>query len=418
MQGFRKLFLCSVAAEHTEGCISQLRNSNWIVARGVGAVQWLKRYEITPDRVFQGEPAQSLNQAVDDLLSGSPTESTVAYVTWFFPLNADQLALELCSRGTEDQVRGMENAEIRSLFPPRMQAGHPLVMLDGLLLQQRHSPPFSADDAVLLFDPLAVKSAPELRQLLRPLYPPDHPIFRWDLQSEGEGVWMESSLDRLEEQAGGFEAIYLPPASRDSSLESFQEIIAHLRAPEDGCPWDKKQTHDSLRTYLLEETYEALDALDTHDLSGLQEELGDILLQILLHAQIATEKGEFTMGDVLSHIHRKIVYRHPHVFKDWVVNGEQDVVQNWEALKEQERLKKGNDQRKGMLDGVPHSYPALAQAQAIQDRAARVGFDWPDIAPVLDKVIEELNEVKIDREKHLLSSTALEHLPPLLHPQH
>ncbi len=167
-----------------------------------------------------------------------------------------------------------------------------------------------------------------------------------------------------------------------------------MRAPEDGCPWDKKQTHSSLRTYLLEETYEALDALDKNDIAGLKEELGDILLQILLHAQIAAEAGEFTMADVITSINRKIVYRHPHVFKDWVVDGEKDVIQNWESLKGQERLKNGDENKKGMLDGVPNSFPALAQAQAIQDRAARVGFDWPDIAPVMDKVLEELEEVR------------------------
>lgn len=171
------------------------------------------------------------------------------------------------------------------------------------------------------------------------------------------------------------------------------EIIARLRAP-DGCPWDRKQTHASLRPYLLEETYEALDALDRGDLLDLKEELGDILLQIALHAQIASENGVFSITEVLSGISNKIVSRHPHVFGDVSVRDDRDVVKNWEKLKEIERAENGRDLSKGLLDGIPAILPALSQAQVIQDRAARVGFDWPEIAPVIDKVMEELQEVK------------------------
>jgi tetrapyrrole methylase family protein/MazG family protein len=189
------------------------------------------------------------------------------------------------------------------------------------------------------------------------------------------------------------EAILIPPLDKGRSLEAFQDVIARLRAP-DGCPWDKKQTHTSLRTYLLEETYETLDVLDRGDLKGLQEELGDLMLQIALHARIAEENGDFNMGDVLDGINNKIVFRHPHVFKDWQVNGEEQVVQNWETLKTQEREANGEENGKGLLEGVPVSFPALAQAQAIQDRAARVGFDWKEIKPVLDKVREEIDEIE------------------------
>jgi len=186
---------------------------------------------------------------------------------------------------------------------------------------------------------------------------------------------------------------------------SFEELIAFLRAPE-GCPWDKKQTHDTLRKYLLEETYEALDALDQHDMEGLKEELGDIVLQIALHAQIATENHEFNMADILEGINRKIVYRNPHVFGDAAVDGVKGVLQNWEKLKEKERAEKGIEAEKGLLDGIPQSFPALAQAQTIQDRAARVGFDWSEIDPVMDKVLEEFDEVKtapneVERAKEL-----------------
>jgi tetrapyrrole methylase family protein/MazG family protein len=188
----------------------------------------------------------------------------------------------------------------------------------------------------------------------------------------------------------GAAAIVFPGKGQETSLEGFLNVIAALRAP-DGCPWDKKQTHTSLRTYLLEESYEALDALDRNDLPALKEELGDILLQIALHAQIAKENAEFSMRDVLEGINTKIVFRHPHVFKDWVAKDERQVIQNWEILKEQERDSNGGQ---GLLDGVPNSYPALAQAQALQERAARVGFDWKELAPVLDKIGEELEEIR------------------------
>jgi tetrapyrrole methylase family protein/MazG family protein len=180
--------------------------------------------------------------------------------------------------------------------------------------------------------------------------------------------------------------------SADYSFQEFQEIIAHLRAP-GGCPWDREQTHLSLRNNLMEETYEALEALDREDITGMREEFGDLLLQIVLHSQIAAENGEFTMEDVISGIYKKIIRRHPHVFGDLKVQGVDGVLQNWEKLKEKERSAKGTPE-KGLLDGVPVVLPSLTQAQELQDRAARVGFDWPTIEPVWAKVLEELEEVR------------------------
>jgi tetrapyrrole methylase family protein/MazG family protein len=204
---------------------------------------------------------------------------------------------------------------------------------------------------------------------------------------------------------GLLSTLYVPPLGADTSLEAFQEIVAHLRAP-NGCPWDREQTHASLRTNLLEETYEALEALDADDPAGMVEEFGDLMLQVVLHAQIASENGEFTMADILQGIIRKIIRRHPHVFGDLKVDGVSGVLQNWEKLKAAERKANGQDHSKGVLDGLPRSLPALSQAQEFQDRAARVGFDWNDIQPVIDKVFEELEEVRSaltpeEREKEL-----------------
>lgn len=187
--------------------------------------------------------------------------------------------------------------------------------------------------------------------------------------------------------------IYLPPLEQGSSMAAFQEIVAHLRAP-DGCPWDREQTHQSLRSNLLEESYEAVSAIDENDLAGLQEELGDVLLQVFLHAQIASESGSFNITDVVKGIGQKLIRRHPHVFGNVEVDGASAVIRNWEAIKAAERKEKNKKEKGGLLKGVPLALPALSQAQEIQERAARVGFDWKEIEPVWEKVREELQELE------------------------
>ena len=166
------------------------------------------------------------------------------------------------------------------------------------------------------------------------------------------------------------------------------EIIAQLRGP-DGCPWDKKQTHTSLRAYLLEESYEALDALDEGNGQKLCGELGDLLLQIVLHAQIASEAGEFDMEAVVKGINTKLVRRHPHVFGNTQVSDAEEVSHNWEQIKKSERLPETS-----ILDSVPRQMPALAYSQNIQRRAAQIGFDWENIDGVIDKLVEEVKEYK------------------------
>ncbi len=166
------------------------------------------------------------------------------------------------------------------------------------------------------------------------------------------------------------------------------EIVARLRG-ENGCPWDKKQTHVSLREYLLEESYEALEALDQADNHKLCQELGDVLLQIMLHSQIAAEKGEFDLKDVLHNINQKLVRRHPHIFGDTEVKDADEVTRNWEAIKDKER-----QPQESMLDSVPRQLPALAYSQDIQRRVAQVGFDWENIDGVIEKLAEEVQELK------------------------
>lgn len=172
-------------------------------------------------------------------------------------------------------------------------------------------------------------------------------------------------------------------------FDRLTDIMAHLRGPH-GCPWDREQTRTSLRAHLIEEAYEVLEALDAGDSAHLQEELGDLLFQVIFHAQIGAELGEFTMADVLQRLIAKMVGRHPHVFGDASVATPQEALAQWERLKQGEAVQAGRS--RSVLDGVPRALPALLRAQRLQNKAARVRFDWPDAATAWSKVEEEVKE--------------------------
>jgi tetrapyrrole methylase family protein/MazG family protein len=264
-----------------------------------------------------------------------------------------------------------------------------VTIVDATSLAACHVPPFAPHIPVLIGGFSSVDDVSNVLNMVRTVYSDQHPIsLAWPQRSEQAmiGAIFASLPDALPEW------LYLPGLPTATSFESFQEVVAHLRAP-NGCPWDREQTHSSLRTYLLEEAYEALSALDAGDAVAMREEFGDLLLQIVLHAQIAVEAGEFRMTDVLQTINEKLVRRHPHVFGDVQVDGVGKVLQNWEALKAEERKANGQTE-KGLLDGIPVALPALIQALEYQKRAARVGFDWPDAEGILEKICEEAAEVR------------------------
>jgi nucleoside triphosphate diphosphatase len=168
-------------------------------------------------------------------------------------------------------------------------------------------------------------------------------------------------------------------------------IMAQLRDPVTGCPWDTKQDFNSIAPYTIEEAYEVADAIEREDFAELRDELGDLLLQVVFHSQMASEKGCFAFGDVVASICDKMTRRHPHIFGEHSSDSAETVVQNWEAIKADERERKQD--KSGALAGVAKALPALLRAQKIQKRAARVGFDWPDVSGAKDKVREELAEV-------------------------
>lgn len=262
-----------------------------------------------------------------------------------------------------------------------------LILLEARTLSAAHVPPYPPDIPALLVGIESRELALHLKNVLLTTYPKEHLVY-----VVTEGKKKEERLEEVgDDNFSQLICLYVPPLEEWASFETFAEIVAHLRAP-NGCPWDREQTHESLRKHLLEESYEAISAIDSGNFSDMREEFGDLLLQVILQSQIANEEGQFNINQVIQGIHSKIVRRHPHVFGDLKLEGVQGVLANWEKLKEQERGKKIDG--KGLLDGVPIALPALSQAQEYQDRAARVGFDWSEIEGVLEKIAEEIEEVK------------------------
>jgi tetrapyrrole methylase family protein / MazG family protein len=177
-----------------------------------------------------------------------------------------------------------------------------------------------------------------------------------------------------------------------AKFEQLVEVISRLRAP-GGCPWDRKQTFDTIKSYLLEETYEVMDAIDARDWRGLVEELGDLLLQPVFLAEMAAEQGLFTISDSLDAINEKLVRRHPHVFGNAIAETPEDVKQRWDEIKKQEKTAQASSGCESVLDGVPRNLPALVEADKISQKAASIGFEWPDIGGVVEKLQEEAAEL-------------------------
>ncbi|MBU8908436.1 nucleoside triphosphate pyrophosphohydrolase [Desertibacillus haloalkaliphilus] len=216
-------------------------------------------------------------------------------------------------------------------------------------------------------------------------------------------------LDRATE-VNNLTAVYVPPV-RDEQLlyhdfGKLRSVIATLRGP-DGCPWDRKQTHESLKKYLIEETYEVLEAIDEQDDDHLAEELGDVLLQVMLHAQIGEDEGLFSIDDVIQSITEKMIRRHPHVFSVASADTAEEVESNWEAIKKKEKQESGQGEEwDSILDDVSKSVPALIRAYQLQKTAAKVGFDWDDVAPIWMKIQEEIaeffTEVKAENKEMMI----------------
>ncbi len=275
-----------------------------------------------------------------------------------------------------------------------------LVVLEGDRLLSLHhllTPPHLD---TLIHNP---KNQRHLWQLLSAEYPQDYiiEVIERDVAGTHAERTRQITLSDLREgdQIKDAIALHIPPLPEERSFEFFQNVVATLRAP-DGCPWDRKQTHQSLRDDFLQEVYELLSGLDDLNLDTISEELGDVLLHVVIQAQIALDAGEFNLGDVVNHISRKLIFRHPHVFDHAEKLTSDEVLDRWERVKKAERA--GQKKEQGLLDGISTAMPALSMAFSYQKRAAKAGFDWDSVDGVwgkLNEEIEEFRKAETDAEK-------------------
>jgi tetrapyrrole methylase family protein/MazG family protein len=302
----------------------------------------------------------------------------------------DALVAEARLRWGLDLADGLQVAAAERLIATPIEPSRPLLIVPAAGLRAAAS--FASPD-----EALPGRHGPDgrdpLRLLIR-LYPADHRVGRF---GSGDDVTIAALT-----AADLADPLYVGPVAPELATSgpwAMAWISAQLRRP-DGCPWDREQTHESLRKHLLEEAYEVYDALAAGPTRALADELGDVLLQVVLHAQLAAEEGVFDLTDVEHAIASKIVRRHPHVFGDAEARTPGDVNRQWERIKATERAEAaaaapdGELPAKSALDGISPSLPALAASQEMQERAANIGYDWPSIEGVLDKVAEELDELR------------------------
>jgi len=265
-----------------------------------------------------------------------------------------------------------------------------LQIVDATILAHRLHPNLDPDLPALIGQLYNRRVAAEVKLTLMNLYPADHPVTLVRKVGTPQLETETSPLHELDhsKDIDHLTSLYLPPLPNPSSLSTFQDIVARLRAP-GGCPWDREQDHQTLRRHLLEETYEVLQALDEEDDVALREELGDLLLQIILHTQIATESGEFTLAQVLETIIAKIVRRHPHVFAGLEVADADEVLRNWQAIKRAEKPEEDKP-----FGGMPLSMPALTLAQRAQERAKREGLPSPSQEGLLAEIERRLDTLR------------------------
>ncbi|MFZ3579237.1 nucleoside triphosphate pyrophosphohydrolase [Virgibacillus sp. DJP39] len=229
--------------------------------------------------------------------------------------------------------------------------------------------------------------------------PPEYMITVIEAAGSNSETITSIPLEELDHklEVGNLTSVYIPPAPSsvlNHTFDRLKEVISKLRGP-GGCPWDQAQTHETLRKYAIEEVYELIDAIDDQDDDGIIEELGDVLLQVMLHSQIGEDNGYFTVDDVIQSVTDKMIHRHPHVFGGTKADTVGQVYKNWDALKQEEKGK----ERPSHLDGIPKHLPALSKASKLQGQAAKVGFEWSDTEPVWQKLEEEIMEVKEAIEK-------------------
>ncbi|MCB8926995.1 MAG: nucleoside triphosphate pyrophosphohydrolase [Ardenticatenaceae bacterium] len=264
-------------------------------------------------------------------------------------------------------------------------------IFDAIELSQYLYPPVNPDFPLLLGQVYSRMLASELKLVLTAVYPDEHPVTLIHQAGDDDEAIEQVPLYAIDrsDAVSHLTSLFVAPLPQPSSLNALAETVAILRSP-DGCPWDQEQTPQSLRSGFLEEASEVLGAIDANDVDELREELGDVLYHLVMQTQIASEDEEFRLTDVIAGIDAKLKYRHPHVWGDWQVSNSAEVIENWEMLKAKEKA----DRSDSLVDNIPEALPALARSQKLQGRVRKVGFDWPEINGVYEKVQEEIVELR------------------------
>ena len=332
-------------------------------------------------------------EIVQTLLQKAEHE-TVVYAVPGHQLVAERTVQLLLQYGPENQVEisiGGGQSFIDALFASlKIDPVEGFQLLDGNAL---HVGQLQLEQHIFISQVYDQFIASNVKLTLMEKLPDDYEVFIVTAAGSKQEVIEKVPLYELDRNVSinNLTSVYVPPVVEEEILyknfSKLREIIAILRGP-DGCPWDKKQTHESLKRYLIEETYEVIEAIDSGDIDHLIEELGDVLLQVMLHAQIGEDDGYFSVDDVIEGLSAKMIRRHPHVFGNAKAENAEEVVQNWQEIKEQEKGKVSAS----LLEGVSKSQPNLLRAYELQKKAAKVGFDWQEITPALEKVKEELDE--------------------------
>ncbi len=342
----------------------------------------------------QAENFETLYAQIVEQLLALAREGDVVYAVPGHPLVGEESVRLLLEKAREEGVPVRIVGSTGFLEPTLEALG--LCITDGLqMIDALSASRFPPDQSmhVLYYQVYDSFVASDLKLLLMRYYPEEHPVHVVRAAGVAGEQRIETvplyQLDRV--PVDHLTSVYVPPLSADDRRDfaGLVHIVARLRGPR-GCPWDREQTHESLRPYLLEEAYEVLDAINTGDDAKLCEELGDVLLQVVLHAQLANEQNRFDIQDLVWQQCEKLVRRHPHVFGDVQVADSAEVLRNWERIKAEEN----NHTPKGsVMDGVVPSLPALVFAMEVSKRAVKVGFEWPDLQGVLDKFREEQEEL-------------------------
>jgi tetrapyrrole methylase family protein/MazG family protein len=390
-------------------------------------VDWLEKQEgIAFDRSFDSvyEAAGSFEQVyqtiADHVFAALDSGRAVLYALPGHPLLGEQSAALLLSQAAQRDV-AVEVIAGSSLLDAVLAAcrkeAAELKLVDALSLpdvtDKYRAQPLRFDPAIvnIVYQVHDQAAASRVKLALLEAYPPDFPVTI--VQSAGVvGAERISSvalaqIDHTKHRFDHLTSLLVPPLAENHppTMDTLADIMACLRDPQKGCPWDREQTPQTLRKYMIEEAYEVLEAMDEDDPRKYAEELGDLLLQVVFHAQLAREADEFTLQDVIRHISEKLIRRHPHVFGDVEAANAEEVLRNWEKIK---RAEPGYEKRKSVLDGVPKGLPGLMRAQEISKRAAKAGFEWETIEGVFEKLEEEVKELRAAQIENNRESVASE----------